>query len=96
MIDLKKLSGISEIRCVRRPKNTDTKRVSFHLSQGTDKKSWSKLGEATYGGTGGGEVLVTVEQYYPTGRYFKVRVEECRNNTVASLAELYLQGFQVP
>lgn len=96
VVDLKKLTGISSVRCVRRSGNTDAKRVSFHLSNGTDKNSWSKLGEATYGSTGGGEVSVAVKQYYPAGRYFKVRVEECRNNTVASLAELYLQGFQVP
>lgn len=96
VIDLKKLTGVSNVRCVRRSGNTDAKRVSFHLSDGTDKKVWSKLGEATYGATGGGEVSVAVKQYYPAGRYLKVRVEECRGNTVASLAEVYLQGFQVP
>lgn len=98
VIDLKKLTGISGARCVRRikPLNSDTKRVSFHLSNGEDKNTWSKLGEATYGSTAGGEVSISVKQYYPAGRYFKVRVEECRDNTVASLGELYLQGFQVP
>lgn len=97
VVDLKKLTGISGVRCVRRiypSPNSDTKRVSFHLSVGEDKNTWNKLGEKAYGSTAGGEVSLAVEQYYPTGRYFKVRVEECTSNNVASLGELYLEGFQ--
>lgn len=93
VIDLHKVIGIADIRCVRRlPSNQDTKRVSFHLSDGEDKETWSKLGEATYSTT---TVNVAVERYAPAGRYFKVRVEECNDNKVASLAEVYLKGFDV-
>lgn len=91
VIDLQKQTGVSFIKCCRRlPSNT--KKVSFHLSVGDDKESWSKLGEATFASQW---VQVSVDKYFPQGRYFKVRVEECQDNKVASLGEIYLQGFQI-